>query len=147
MVLSTFNCVSPKVFGLLVFSLGFGGSLYALHKGLETQKDVAAVCIPGPLPQQGVLYSNNALELPLCHWARVTLILEGTVAKGQGPWAMVVEGKRILWQGEVRQRRKVVVQTSGDGIMALVFTNDYYQPPVDRNLFLQSVGVEPLLHR
>jgi hypothetical protein len=57
---------------------------------------------------------------------------------------MVVEGKRILWQGEVRERRKVVVQSSGEGVLALVFTNDYYQPPVDRNLYLRSVEVKPL---
>lgn len=132
------------LFSLLVFFLCFGGSLYVVQVGLELQRYVATVCTPGPLPREGLLYSNGALEIPFCRQARVTLILEGSIAQDRGAWAMVVEGKRILWQGEVRERRKVVVQSSGEGVLALVFTNDYYQPPVDRNLYLRSVEVKPL---
>jgi hypothetical protein len=56
---------------------------------------------------------------------------------------MVVEGSRVLWQGEVRGVKEVRVGTSGRGVLALVFPNDLYQPPEDRNLFLLGLEVEP----
>ncbi len=129
--------------GLLALLLGFGGSLLLLERAFSTQKTLPLACTPGPLPQEGALYSNGALEIPLCRRARVGMVLEGTLAQGRGPWAMVVEGGRVLWQGEVRGRVEVEVETTGEGTLALVFTNDLYQPPEDRNLFLRGLRVAP----
>jgi hypothetical protein len=123
--------------------LGFGGSLFLLENALGIQRDLPLACLPGPLPREAALYSNGALEIPLCRKARVRMVLEGTLAQGRGPWAMVVEGRRVLWQGEVRGRREVRVEATGEGTLALAFTNDLYQPPEDRNLFLRELTVEP----
>lgn len=127
--------------GLLALFLGFGGSLVFLERAFSTPKDLPSGCVPGPLPQEGALYRNGVLEIPLCRRARVRMALEGTLAQGRGPWAMVVEGRRVLWQGEVRGRVEVEVATTGEGTLALVFTNDLYQPPEDRNLFLRDLKV------
>jgi hypothetical protein len=131
------------VLGSLALILGFGGSLFLLENALGAQRDLPLACLPGPLPREAALYSNGALEIPLCRRARVRMVLEGTLAQGRGPWAMVVEGRRVLWQGEVRGRREVRVEATGEGTLALAFTNDFYQPPEDRNLFLRELTVEP----
>ncbi|MFZ8813764.1 MAG: hypothetical protein ACO2OU_08050 [Thermus aquaticus] len=131
------------VLGSLTLILSFGGSLFLLENALGTQRDLPLACLPGPLPREAALYSNGALEIPLCRRARVRMVLEGTLAQGRGPWAMVVEGRRVLWQGEVRGRREVRVEATGEGTLVLAFTNDLYQPPEDRNLFLRELTVEP----
>ncbi len=131
------------VLGSLALILGFGGSLFVLESALGTQRDLPLACAPGPLPQEGALYSNGTLEIPLCRGVRLGMVLEGTMAQGKGPWAMVVEGRNVLWQGEVRGRVEVAVETTGEGTLAIVFTNDLYQPPEDRNLFLRGLRVEP----
>jgi len=74
----------------------------------------------------------------------LVLDLEGTPARGEGPHVLVVEGARVLWEGEVLGRKEVRVRTTGKGTVALAFTNDLYQPPEDRNLFLRGLRVEPL---
>ena len=129
--------------GLFLFLLGLGLGLWALERAFALKTDLPLACLPGPLPREAALYGNGALEIPLCRRARVRMVLEGTLAQGRGPWAMVVEGRRVLWQGEVRGRREVRVEATGEGTLALAFTNDLYQPPEDRNLFLRELTVEP----
>nr|WP_244880457.1 hypothetical protein [Thermus parvatiensis] len=71
----------------------------------------------------------------------MVLRLEGTPAKGEGPWAVVAEGDRVLWQGEVLGLKEVRVRTAGQGVLVLAFLNDLYAPPEDRNLFLRGLKV------
>lgn len=98
--------------------------------------------MPGAIPQRAELWAGGVVEIPLCRKARVGLLLEGTLAQGKGPNALVVEGSHVLWQGEVRGVMEVWVRTTGKGTLALAFTNDFYQPPEDRNLFLRALRVE-----
>nr|WP_152607368.1 hypothetical protein [Thermus sp. 2.9] len=129
--------------GGLLFALGMGLALWALPKAFGLKPLGQEACVPGPLPERGELWSNGVLEISLCREARVGLLLEGTLAQGKGPNALVVEGSRVLWQGEVSGVKEVWVRTTGRGTLALAFTNDLYQPPEDRNLFLRALRVEP----
>nr|WP_308789423.1 carbohydrate-binding domain-containing protein [Thermus composti] len=120
-----------------------GVSLLALSRALSPRPLEGEGCLPGPLPERAELWSNGAIALPLCREATLVLDLEGTPAQGQGPHAVVVEGSRVLWEGEVLGRMTVRVRVTGKGTVALAFTNDLYQPPKDRNLFLRGLRVEP----
>ncbi|WP_243031814.1 hypothetical protein [Thermus altitudinis] len=128
---------------LLAFAGGFLLSLGSLDRALQLAPLTQRACTPGPLPERAELWTNGVVEIPLCRRARVGLVLEGTLAQGKGPNALVVEGSQVLWQGEVRGVVEVWVRTTGKGTLALAFTNDFYQPPEDRNLFLRALRVEP----
>ncbi|GAA5337054.1 hypothetical protein YIM73052_05180 [Thermus antranikianii] len=128
--------------GLGTFALGLSLALWSLDQAFRLAPLTREACVPGPLPERAELWSNGVVEIPLCRRARVGLVLEGALAQGKGPYALVVEGSRVLWQGEVRGVREVWVTTSGRGTLALAFTNDFYQPPEDRNLFLRALRVE-----
>lgn len=129
--------------GGALFALGVGLALWSLSQAFSVRPMEGEACVPGPLPERGELWSNGVLEIPLCREAQVGLLLEGTLAQGKGPNALVVEGGRVLWQGEVRGVEEVWVRATGKGTLALAFTNDLYQPPEDRNLFLRALRVEP----
>lgn len=128
--------------GLGTFALGLSLALWSLDQAFRLAPLTREACVPGPLPERAELWSNGAVEIPLCRKARVGLLLEGTLAQGKGPNALVVEGSHVLWQGEVRGVMEVWVRTTGKGTLALAFTNDFYQPPEDRNLFLRALRVE-----
>lgn len=128
--------------GLGTFALGLSLALWSLDQAFRLAPLTREACVPGPLPERAELWSNGAVEIPLCRRARVGLVLEGTLAQGKGPNALVVEGSHVLWQGEVRGVMEVWVRTTGKGTLALAFTNDFYQPPEDRNLFLRALRVE-----
>ncbi len=125
------------------FLLAFWASLLALSWALTPRPLQEEACVPGPLPGRAELWSNGALPLPLCRAATLVLDLEGTPAQGRGPHVLLVEGRRTLWEGEVLGRKEVRVRVAGRGTAALVFTNDLYRPPEDRNLFLRGLRVEP----
>ncbi|WP_038055481.1 hypothetical protein [Thermus amyloliquefaciens] len=129
------------LWGLGLFALGVGGALWSLNQAFRLAPLTQEACTPGPLPQRAELWANGVVEIPLCREAEVGLLLEGTLAQGKGPYALVVEGGRVLWQGEVRGVREVWVRTKGNGTLVLAFTNDLYQPPEDRNLFLRALRV------
>ena len=127
--------------GVLAFALGLGAGLWGLEGGLALKPLPLGGCRPGPLPERADLYANGVVEIPLCREAEVVLRLEGTPAKGEGPWAVVAEGDRVLWQGEVLGLKEVRVRTTGRGVLVLAFLNDLYAPPEDRNLFLRGLKV------
>jgi len=127
--------------GVLAFALGLGGGLGGREGGLAPKPLPLGGCRPGPLPERADLYANGVVEIPLCREAEVVLRLEGTPAKGEGPWAVVAEGDRVLWQGEVLGLKEVRVRTTGRGVLVLAFLNDLYAPPEDRNLFLRGLKV------
>ncbi|GLV46953.1 hypothetical protein TJA_01290 [Thermus sp. LT1-2-5] len=102
-----------------------------------------APCRAGPLPERAELWTTGAVELPVCRPATLVLDLEGTPARGKGPHTLVVEGERVLWEGEVLGRRTLQVKVSGQAMTALVFADDLYLPPEDRNLFLRGLRVVP----
>lgn len=129
--------------GLALLGLGLGLALGVLGEAFRLRPVPKGACTPGPLPPRAELFSNGAVELPLCRPARLRLRLEGTLARGQGPWAAVAEGERTLWQGEVRGEKTVEVRLTGEGVAVLAFTNDFYQPPEDRNLYLRGLEVLP----
>lgn len=128
--------------GLGTFALGLSLALWSLDQAFRLAPLTREACVPGPLPERAELWSNGVVEIPLCRRARVGLVLEGALAQGKGPYALVVEGSHVLWQGEVRGVMEVWVRTTGKGTLALAFTNDFYQPPEDRNLFLRALRVE-----
>lgn len=125
------------------FLLAFWASLLALSQALTPRPLEEEACVPGPLPERAELWGNGALPLPLCRAATLVLDLEGTPAQGRGPHVLLVEGRRTLWEGEVLGRKEVRVRVAGRGTAALVFTNDLYRPPEDRNLFLRGLRAEP----
>jgi len=127
--------------GVLALALGLGAALWGLERGLAPKPFSLGGCRPGPLPERADLYANGVVEIPLCREAEVVLRLEGTPAKGEGPWAVVAEGDRVLWQGEVLGLKEVRVRTAGQGVLVLAFLNDLYAPPEDRNLFLRGLKV------
>ena len=127
--------------GVLAFALGLGAGLWGREGGLAPKPLPLGGCRPGPLPERADLYANGVVEIPLCREAEVVLRLEGTPAKGEGPWAVVAEGDRVLWQGEVVGLKEVRVRTTGRGVLVLAFLNDLYAPPEDRNLFLRGLKV------
>lgn len=129
------------LWGLGLFALGVSGALWSLNQAFRLVPLTQEACTPGPLPQRADLWANGVVEIPLCREAEVGLLLEGTLAQGKGPYALVVEGGRLLWQGEVRGVREVWVRTKGNGTLVLAFTNDLYQTPEDRNLFLRALRV------
>lgn len=129
--------------GGLLFLGGLGISLWALPQAFRTTPIGQARCQEGTLTSRAELWSSGAVEFPLCRAATVELLLEGTLARGEGPYALVVEGTRVLWQGEVRGVVRVRIRTTGKALLALAFTNDFYEPPEDRNLFLRGLRVEP----
>lgn len=129
--------------GLGTFALGLFLAFWSLNQAFRMAPLTQEACVPGPLPERAELWTNGVVEIPLCRRARVGLVLEGTLAQGKGPHALVVEGSRVLWQGEVRGVVEVWVTPTGKGTLALAFTNDLYQPPEDRNLFLRALRVEP----
>lgn len=89
------------------------------------------------------MYTNGAVELPICRKGKLYLRLEGTQAAGMGPLVRVVEGKRLLFSGEVRGEKVLLLPLRGDGVVAVAFTNDLYAPPEDRNLFLREIRFFP----
>jgi len=125
------------------FLLALLASLLALSRALTLRPLFGEACAPGPLPERADLWTSGALPIPLCRAATLVLDLEGTPAQGRGPHVMVVEGRRTLWEGEVLGRRELWVRVTGRGTVALVFTDDLYRPPEDRNLFLRGLRVEP----
>lgn len=127
--------------GVLALALGLGAALWGQERGLAPKPFSLGGCRPGPLPERADLYANGVVEIPLCREAEVVLRLEGTPAKGEGPWAVVAEGDRVLWQGEVLGLKEVRVRTAGQGVLVLAFLNDLYAPPEDRNLFLRGLKV------
>ncbi len=129
--------------GGLFFLVSFGASLWALSQAFRTAPIGQAPCQGGPLPPRAELWSNGVVELPLCQAATVELLLEGTLAQGEGPYILVVEGRQVLWQGEVRGIVRIRVRTTGKAPLVLAFTNDLYLPPEDRNLFLRGLLVGP----
>lgn len=128
--------------GLGTFALGLFLAFWSLNQAFRMAPLNREACVPGPIPERAELWSNGVVEIPLCRRVRVGLVLEGTLAQGKGPNALVVEGSRVLWQGEVRGVVEVWVTTTGKGTLALAFTNDLYQPPEDRNLFLRALRVK-----
>jgi len=128
--------------GLLALASGFLLALGSLDRAFRLSPLQQGACVPGAIPQRAELWAGGVVEIPLCRKARVGLLLEGTLAQGKGPNALVVEGSHVLWQGEVRGVMEVWVRTTGKGTLALAFTNDFYQPPEDRNLFLRALRVE-----
>ena len=127
--------------GVLAFALGLGAGLWGLGGGLRRKRRALGGCREGTVAERAVLAANGVVEIPLCREAEVVLRLEGTPAKGEGPWAVVAEGDRVLWQGEVVGLKEVRVRTTGRGVLVLAFLNDLYAPPEDRNLFLRGLKV------
>lgn len=123
----------------LLFSVG--ASLFALERAFPLRPLPEAPCRPGPVPERAELWANGVVELPICQRGRVVLRLEGTPAEGRGPWAVVAEGGKVLFQGEILGVREVVVEVEGRAPLALAFVNDLYRPPEDRNLFLRGIEV------
>lgn len=92
--------------------------------------------------RKGELWSNGVLEIPLCREAQVGLLLEGTLAQGKGPHALVVEGGRVLWQGRCGGRGGLG-EGHGEGNPGLGLHQRLLPAPEDRNLFLRALRVEP----
>ncbi|WP_460171200.1 hypothetical protein [Thermus sp. FJN-A] len=133
-----------KILGHGVFLLlALLASLLALSRALTLRPLREEACVPGSLPARAELWTNGAIPIPLCRAATLVLELEGTPAQGKGPHALVVEGSRVLWEGEVLGKVVLRVRATGRGTVALAFTNDLYKPPEDRNLFLRGLRVEP----
>ena len=135
--------VVQPLLGSLAFLVAFGLVLSVLFS-LKPRPVPPAPCTPAPWPREAALYTNGAVELPICRKGRLYLHLEGTQAAGMGPLVRVVEGERLLFSGEVRGERVLLLPLRGDGVVALGFTNDLYAPPEDRNLFLREVRFFPL---
>ncbi|GAB1858808.1 hypothetical protein MHTCC0001_36520 [Flavobacteriaceae bacterium MHTCC 0001] len=89
----------------------------------------------------GVRRRAPALEGQVLQDEEVLLRLEGPPPKGEGPGAVVPEGYRVLWQGEVVGLKEVRVRTTGRGVLVLAYHNDLYAPPEDRILFLRGLRV------
>ncbi len=125
----------------LVLLLALGVSLLALERAFTLKPLPEAPCRAGAIPERAELWANGVVELPLCRRARVVLRLEGTPAEGRGPFAVVAEGGRVLFQGEVLGVKEVTVEVEGKAPLVLAFVNDLYRPPEDRNLFLKGIEV------
>ncbi|RTH41344.1 hypothetical protein CSW32_01970, partial [Thermus scotoductus] len=78
--------------GLGTFALGLSLALWSLDQAFRLAPLTREACVPGPLPERAELWSNGVVEIPLCRRARVGLVLEGALAQGKGPYALVVEG-------------------------------------------------------
>jgi len=131
-----------RALSFLAFLLGVGLALLSLPRALSP-KPLPQGCVPGPLPERAELWTTGAVAIPLCRKATLVLELEGTPAEGKGPHVVVAEGDRLLFQGEVLGRKEVRVRTTGEGVVAVLFTDDLYLPPEDRNLFLRGIRVLP----
>ncbi|GAA6754883.1 hypothetical protein QT17_08920 [Thermus sp. 2.9] len=123
--------------------LALGLAATALERAFHPNPVPLAPCWPAPLPERAELWTTGAVELSLCRPATLVLDLEGTPARGKGPHTLVVEGDRVLWEGEVLGKKTLRVKISGRGVVVLAFTDDLYLPPQDRNLFLRGLRVEP----
>ena len=125
----------------LLGALGLG--LWGLREAFALRPLALGPCRPGPLPERAELWTNGVVEIPLCRKATLVLRLECTPAQGKGPHVLVAEGGRLLFEGEVLGLVELRFRTSGEGIVAVAFTDDLYLPPEDRNLFLRGLLVEP----
>lgn len=134
--------VVRALLGSLAFLVAFGLVLSVLFS-LKPRPVPPAPCTPAPWPREAALYTNGVVELPICRKGRLYLHLEGTLARGKGPYVLIVEGERRLFAGEVRGERVLRLPLKGDGVVAVGFTNDLYAPPEDRNLFLREIRFFP----
>ncbi len=129
--------------GVGVLALGLFLALRVLDQAFSLRPMEEAPCTPGPVPTRAELWTSGVVELPFCRPVRLRLHLEGTPAQGWGAWAVVAEGGRVLWEGEVLGVRTVEVRLTGRALAVLAFTNDLYAPPEDRNLFLRGLEALP----
>lgn len=126
--------------GVLAFALGLGAGLWGLEGGLRRSPFPWAGAARGPSP-------SGRTSTPTAWWRspsagrRRWSSAPRAPPQREGPWAVVAEGDRVLWQGEVLGLKEVRVRTTGRGVLVLAFLNDLYAPPEDRNLFLRGLKV------
>ena len=89
--------------------------------------------------------ANTFLRRRLCSPSNLTIEAEGTVGGGIGSRLSVSVGSTTFFNEPITMRRKLEWPVDGPSWLLVAFTNDYYQPPEDRNLSIRELAIEPVV--
>ena len=81
--------------------------------------------------------SNDVLRMYVCSSGLLTLSSRGSAYNGHGPHMVVSLTARNIWEGEVLEPVSLQIDVPNSGWLTLAFPNDRYEPPQDRNLWIQ----------
>lgn len=90
-----------------------------------------------------LLASNDVLRFPLCGTGTLELEVRGGAVGGVGAYMVVSSPSGNLWEGEVTDPVQLSLKVPGAGWVGVAFLNDKYEPPADRNLWIESLTFQP----
>lgn len=90
-----------------------------------------------------LLASNDLVRFRVCSAGTLNLTAHGSTFHGTGPHLVVSLGARTVWEGEVADPVGLEIEMPGPGWVGIAFVNDRYEPPEDRNLWLERLAFEP----
>lgn len=89
-----------------------------------------------------LLASNDVLRFPVCGSGTLELEARGSAVGGVGAYMVVSPPGGNLWEGEVTDPVRLSLPVAA-GWVGVAFLNDKYEPPADRNLWLESLSFQP----
>lgn len=90
-----------------------------------------------------LLASNDVVRFRVCSRGTLAIVARGSELGGVGAYLVVSDSLRNLWEGEVTAPVERELDVPEAGWIAVAFLNDRYEPPEDRNLWLQSLEFHP----
>lgn len=90
-----------------------------------------------------LLASNDVLRFPACGSGTLELEVRGSAVGGVGAYMVVSSPGGNLWEGEVTDPVRLSLKVPGAGWVGVAFLNDKYEPPADRNLWIESLTFQP----
>jgi len=89
------------------------------------------------------MYENTYVRKLVCSPSVLTLGAEGTAGGGVGARLVVSLGSEVLFNQPLVGRHELTLELEEPAWLMVAFTNDYFQPPEDRNLALFDLKVVP----
>lgn len=118
--------------------------------GHQTNSTSCRVEPPKPLSgkewsQEGelLLASNDIVRFRTCSSGHLYVTARGTPVDDYWPHMVISQADTALWEGEVIDRAQVDVAVADAGWLTIAFLNDRYEPPQDRNLWLERLEFQP----
>lgn len=90
-----------------------------------------------------LLASNDVVRFRVCSPGTLVITARGSELGGVGAHMVVSGSGRNLWEGEVTAPVALALDVPEAGWIAVAFLNDRYEPPEDRNLWLQGLEFHP----
>lgn len=90
-----------------------------------------------------LLASNDVVRLLVCSPGTLTLSARGSEFGGVGAYMVVSQLGSNLWEGAVTDPVDLALSIRSAGWVSVAFVNDRFDPPADRNLWLESLEFHP----